>query len=346
MSALWATAEERGRLDPSQQLVWLMDGYRYSQIVYVLARLRVPDVLAGEPKRTDALAPLVNANADALQRLLRAAANLGLVTEVEPSTFALTPLGALLRSNEVGSRRDQALALVGRGHWEPWAHLEHVIRSGESACKRALGMDLWDYYRKHPKEGEHFARAMGYRTGSAKGIVDACDLAGVATIVDIGGSEGVLLEAFLDAAPQAMGILFDSPDVIARVRASVRDRTFADRIEMDGGDFFEHVSPGGDLYLVKNILHDWDDANCLHLFGNIYRASAPTSGLIVIGAVLSETSNPTSVTMADLNMLVLFGGRERTEKELGRLLGQAGFRLERIVHTENRMVSVIEAVKR
>lgn len=260
-------------MDPAQQLNWMMDGYRYSQIVYVPARLRVPDALAGEPKRADVLARLVDANADALHRLLRAAASLGLVTEVEPLTFALTPLGARLRSSETVSLRYRALALAGPGHRKPWEDLEHVIRSGESACTEALGMDLWDDYRKHPEEGEHFARTMGYRaTNAAQMIVDACDVSRVATIVDIGGSEGVLLEAFLDAAPHAMGILFDSPDLIGQERASVRARSFGDRIDLVGGDFFEHVPPGGDLYLVKNILHDWDDARVRHLLGK------PSSG--------------------------------------------------------------------
>ncbi len=223
-----------------------------------------------------------------------------LLVQLQADAKHIDLFGALLRSNQAGSLRDYALTLVGRGHWEPWAHLEHVIRSGASVYKRALSMDLWDYYRKHSEEGEHFARAMSYRSAkAAEPIVDACDLAGVRKIVDIGGSQGVLLNAFVEAAPQADGILFDLPHVIAQAEASMSPEYPLDRIELVGGSFFESMPAGGDHYLLKSILCDWDDTRCTQILKNIHRASAPVSRVLIPDTVVADTANASQVAPAD-----------------------------------------------
>jgi hypothetical protein len=330
---------------PTLPLMHMINGFMLSQVVHVAAKFGVADHLADGPKTSQALAQELAVDPEALYRLLRACASFGLLSEGEARTFALPPLGDLLRSNATGSLRDYALAIVGPGSRLPYGALEQAIRSGRPQATQVLGMDLWDYYAQQEEEGTHFARTMGYLAATAaRDVVAHCDVSQAKKIVAVGGSHGMLLTALLQAAPIAEGVLFDLPHVIEQARAVVGSLGLHDRVALISGDFFQDVPAGGDLYLLKQILHDWDDARCLVLLQNIHRAARPQSKLLVIEMVVPDKPEPSLVPLVDLAMLVLFGGRERSGREFASLLGGAGYQIERIIPTTS-LFSVIEAVR-
>jgi O-methyltransferase domain/Dimerisation domain len=330
---------------PSLQLMQMIHGFVLSQVVNVAAKLGVADHLADGPKTSHALAQDIAADPDALYRLLRACAGFGLFSEVESQTFALTPLGDLLRSNATGSLRDYAIFGLAPGLWLPFGHLEQAIRSGKPQAKQVLGMELWEYFSQHEEESTPFAAAMSYLSaGAAREVVARYDVSQAKKIVDVGGSHGMLLTALLQAAPAAEGVLFDLPHVIEHARTVVGSLGLNDRVALRSGDFFQEVPPGGDLYLLKQILHDWDDAHCLVLLKNIHRAARSQSRLLVVEMLMPDQPGPSVVTLMDLSMLVLFGGRERSGKDFESLLVRAGYLVQRVIPTAG-LFSVVEAVR-
>lgn len=246
------------------QLMQMIDGYWISQAIHVAAKFGVADYLADTPQTSDEMAKSIGVEPLAFYRLMRACASFGLFAEIEPGTFELAPLGALLRSETQGSLRDRAMFVAAPGHWLPWGKLEQAVRSGTSSFKDACSMDFWEYYAENQEEGMHFAKAMGHLSAwVAQDVVSQYDVSRFKKIVDVGGSEGVLLTALLQAAPGAQGILFDLPHVIEKAPE-------IDRAETVSGDFFNEVPEGGDLYLLKHILHDWDDERCAVLLENLH----------------------------------------------------------------------------
>jgi hypothetical protein len=334
-----------GSAAPLLQLFQMVGGYWLAQIVHVVAKLGIADHLAGGPKTAEMLARVTATDSAALSRLLRTSAAFGLLEEVEPQTFRLSPLGETLRSDVPGSARDYAIAIVGPGHWRPWGQLDRAIASGQSTFEDEFGMPMWEYYRQHEQEGTHFAGAMSCLSTMVAHEVVACyQVAGCKKIVDVGASQGKLLLALLKQAPDANGILFDLPYVLEGARESMQDADLRHRVELVGGDFFQEVPSGGDLYLLKQILHDWDDGQCSTILRNIHRAAAPQSKLLIVEMLIPDKPEPSSVFLLDLSMLVLLGGRERTRQEFAALLSAAGYQLERIIPTTTGLFSVMEAV--
>lgn len=327
---------------PAVELRRMIFGHLVSQTVATVARLGVADQLSRGPESSAVLARSTGADPDALDRLLRAAAGLGLVDEVEPSVFALAPLGEWLRSDGQ-NLRDLAVALAGKGHWRPVERLHDVVMTGRPAAEPALGTDLWDYYRQNPEEGAAFAAAMGNVSAAvAQEVVASYDTAPFRRIVDVGGSHGVLLAALLEANPEATGVLFDRPEVIAGAREVLEARGLAERVDLVEGDFFEEVPSGGDLYLLKHILHDWDDATAGRILDRCREAAAPGTTLLVVERLLGPGADAVAA-LADLLMLVLFGGRERTAAEYRRLLEGAGWRVQRVLPLS--MFGLVEATR-
>jgi hypothetical protein len=319
---------------PQVAMLQMMMGMWVSQIVSATAQLRIPDLIAAGTTNVDDLAREANANAGALQRLLRAAATLGVVAETAPRTFALTPLGETLRSDVRGTLRDLVIAETAPGHWLPWGRLAESVREGRSLSSETLGIPVWEYYANHQEEGLSFARGMGNLSAMVSEEVAAVYQVGDAkTIVDVGGSQGALLRGVLRNAPSARGILFDRPEVIATATAD-------DRIELIAGDFFTNVPKGADVYLLKSILHDWPDEKCVEILKVIHRDAAPNARLVLVEMLLTNAPGP--VTFMDLNMLVMLDGRERTADEYGAMLRPAGFAVERVVPTPG-LFGVIEA---
>jgi hypothetical protein len=322
----------------------LLMGMWHSQILSALARLGVADAIERGVTSSEALARELDASPDALHRLLRAGASLGLLAETAPRQFALTAVGQVMRADAPGSLRDLIIAETAPGHWLPWGHLYDAVKSGRSVAGDTLGMPVWEYYAKNADEGQCFARAMGNLSAIVGSeIVQVYDASPFKRIVDVGGSQGALLRGLLGTAPDARGILFDLPEIIEGARSVIASTEFADRIELVAGSFLESV-PEGDLYLLKSIVHDWPDEDCVRILRNVHRAAHEKSRVLVIEMIVPDKPQGSPVAFMDLNMLVMLGGRERSAEEFASLLAAGGFRVERVIPTAG-LFSVIEAVR-
>jgi SAM-dependent methyltransferase len=330
---------------PPVAMMGLVTGYWVSQAVGVVARLGIADRLARGPRGSDEVARAVGADPPALYRVLRLLAGLGVVAEAAPRTFGLTPLGDTLRSDAPGSVRDFAIAETAPGHWQPWGRLHESVRTGRPMAREALGMELFDWYAQNPEEAGFFSAAMGNLSAlAADELVRVYDFSAVRTVADVGGAHGILLAAVLRANPAARGILFDLPHVIATARDGVEAQGLTGRCALVSGDFFEAVPEGADLHLLKQIVHDWDDERAARLLRNCHRALGPAGKLLLVEMVVPPDNRPGPAQAMDLNMLVMLGGRERTEEEYRRLLQAAGFRQDRVIPTHSPF-SVIEATR-
>jgi hypothetical protein len=308
-----------------------------------MAQLGIADFIAAGTRHADHLADECGASADAVYRLLRASQTIGLCVEVAPKEFALTPVGETLRSAIPGSMRDLLIAETAPGHWLPWGRLVEAVRRGGPLASETLGMPVWEYYAKNAEEGQCFARGMGNISSIASQDVAAVySVAGAHRVIDVGGSEGMLLRGLLRAAPGVRGVLFDRPEIIQYAQASVAASDVADRIELEGGDFFAGVPAGGDVYLLKHILHDWPDAECETILRNVHKAAAPGARLVIVEMLVPDEPQPSPASLMDMNMLVMLGGRERTASEFRALLARCGFTLQRVLPTAGTFL-VLEA---
>jgi len=336
-------AGQGGEQDPGPAMFDLITGYWRSQVIGAAARLRITDAVADGPRTAAQIAQALDLHAGATARLLSALAALGVVRR-SGDQFSLTPLGATLRSVP-GSMRDYAVAELARGHWLPWGEIDDVIRTGDRAPPRILGQELWEYYGQQPEEAEAFSGAMSGLSAMVAGDLVASGLVPPGrTVIDIGGAHGILVRAVLEADPTARGILFDLPHVAPTARAEIEAAGLGGRCAVVGGDFFADV-PEGDVYLVKHILHDWDDAQCVAILKNCARRMRPGGSVIVVEMVVPEEDRLTPARMMDMNMLVMLPGRERTEAEYSGLFEAAGLKLAetRPSRLEFRMMRAVAA---
>ncbi|WP_394847177.1 SAM-dependent methyltransferase [Pendulispora brunnea] len=297
------------------------------QAAATFARLSGPDHLAAGPKSAHALAADMGVDADALARLLRGIARAGIVQR-QGEAWALTATGNLLRRDVPGSMRAFLIVQMAPAHWLPWGQMDHSIRTGGPATHLTLGMDYWSYCKSHPEEGRDFAAAMtSLSTMAIEAVLAADDFTGARCVVDVGGSHGALLEAILARVPHARGVLFDLPHVVEGAGPALRAANLVDRVELCAGSFFESVPSGGDTYLLKHILHDWSDNECVTILGRIREVLPKDGRLVVVDMVLDEQGPPSPAALLDLNMLVMHTGRERTLSEFEVLFRRAGLRL-------------------
>jgi hypothetical protein len=328
---------------PHVIVMQMLTGMWVAQIMSAVAQLGVADLIASGTRAVSQLAEECGANTGALLRLLRAAATLGFVVETAPAEFALTPLGQTLRAGTPGSMRDFVIAETAPGHWLPWGRLADAVRRGGSMATETLGIDPWEYYARNAEEGRSFARAMSNLSAIASvDVARVYDPGDVKRIVDVGGSEGVLLRAILGRAPNARGVLFDREDVIEGARRAVAASGLGERIDLVSGDFFGEIPGGADIYLLKSILHDWPDDKCEEIVKSVHRAAPQGSRIVLVEMLLPDTPQPSPVTLMDMNMLVMLGGRERTAGEYTALLGRCGYEVERVIPTGG-MFGVVEA---
>lgn len=320
-------------LPPQAQVLQFIMGPFVSQAIGAVARLGVADQLAKGAKSAAELAPLVSANSDALHRVMRALASVGFFT-MSGERFALTPVGEVLRSDVPGSMRNMAMAETDHAHWATWGRFPDAVRTGRKMSREALGEDAWDYYASHPEDGKQFSRAMADISAMAlQPVLAGFDFTGASTIVDVGGAHGALLAGVLAEYPNAKGVLVDLPHIVASAKDVLAAQGLASRVTTVPGDFFKEIPSGGDVYLLKHILHDWDDAHCVTILKNIRRAMKPTSKLLVVELALPETAEPSPAHFMDLNMLVMLDGRERTAKEYGALFAKADLKLAKFSPT-------------
>jgi O-methyltransferase domain len=312
------------------QLAWMMEGLLTAQVTSALARLGVPDHLADGPLTASELASRVGAGADALARLLAAAAVYGLVTRDGSGRHALTPTGALLRTGAPGSARSLAVGYFSLPFWESAGRLAETVRSGERVNPAAPG-GIYDYYQGQPDEAVWFARAMAQVTSILVGQLEQTGFKplGSGRIVDVGGSRGTLLAHLLNTDPLATGVLFDRAEALAEAPAFLAEAGVGDRVELAAGDFREEVPADGDVYVLSQTLHNWDDEQVRTIVGNCHRASRAGGSLLVIEYVLPPGPEPSLAHVMDLIMLMAVGGRERTSAEHEALLGSVGYALAR-----------------
>lgn len=317
-----------------------------SQAVYVAAKLGIADLVKDNPRPVSELAAATDTNASALYRVLRALASIGVFTETAPKVFGLTPLAEPLLSDCAGSMRDMAIWIGEEPHWRVYGEMLHSVKTGETAFGRVHGEEVFPYlFETNRPLGEIFNRAMtSFSSSVAPAIAQGYDTSNAETLVDIAGGHGLLLAAFLKANPNLKGVLFDVPTVIEGAGAVLESEGVAAGVETATGDFFQSVPAGGDLYMMKHIIHDWDDRRCITILKNIRSAMNENGKVLIVEMVVKEGNKPDFSKIMDLEMLITPGGVERTAEEYRALLKRAGLRLTRIVPTAS-PYSIVEAVK-
>ena len=328
--------------DPSIELMRLINGYQVSQALYVAATLGVADQLKDGPKPCDALAQASGAHPKSLYRLLRALAAVGVFHETSNKAFSLTPLGVCLTSDASGSRRNYARWIGTPGQWRSWGNLLHSIKSGQSATQFTHGVDAWTYRMRNPEEQAVFNGAMtGNSRSEARAALEAYDFSRFGCVVDIGGGQGLLLKEVLLACPATRGILFDQPQVIASADQVLASAGLAQRCQITAGSFFESAPGGGDLYVMKAILHDWDDQASIDILRTCRRAMSPAATLVVIERVVGPPNESPEGKFSDLNMMVQYAALERTREEFHDLLEGGGFEMTEVVPTRSPLSIIV-----
>lgn len=316
-------------MNPAAELRRLVNGHQASQAIHVAAVLGIADLLAGGARDAADLAAATGADAGALYRLLRALSTLGVLHEDEGGRFSLTALGDGLRSDAEAPIGGWA-AMIGRPyHWRAWGDLLHSVRTGENAFRHVHETDPWTYRAAHPEEAAIFDRAMAdLARRSHASVTQAYDFGRFGTVVDVGGGQGAFLAAALTEHPGMRGVLLDLPHAVAASAAVFEAAGVADRCEAVAGDFFDAVPEGGDAYVLRAVLHDWEDAEAAAILASCRRAMRPESAVVIIERDLGPANTLPDAKLSDLNMLVAPGGRERTVAEYADLLAQAGLALE------------------
>lgn len=325
---------------PRQRFMQMVTAYWTSQSIHVAAKLKLADLVQEGPKTADELAKLTNTDPHALYRLLRALASVEIFAEDEEGRFAMTPMAECLL-DAPGSPRAIALISGGEG-FRAWGDLLYSIQTGKPAFDHIFGKGIFDYLAEHPEQAKNFDAAMtGVHGHETRAMIAAYDYSGVNTLVDIGGGNGTTLMEVLKSHPAMKGILYDLPGVIERAQQNLAAAGLASRCQAIGGSFFESVPPGADAYQMRHIIHDWTDEQCQTILGHIRQVIPKSGRVLVIETVIKPRNEPQPAKWLDLNMLVIPGGRERTEPEYAELYAKAGFRLVRVVPTASE-VSIIE----
>jgi SAM-dependent methyltransferase len=329
-------------LSSFSQMYQLANGFKVTQAIYVAARLGIADLVGPAPQRTEDLASATKTDGPSLRRLLQFLASLGILAEDNAGNCGHTPLSETLRRDHPHSIRGLVIMCGSEFMWRPWGQLCEAIATGQPAFDRIYGASLFDYLGTHPADGEIFDAAMSATSPIVSGIVVAAyDFSGFQCIVDVGGGQGALLHGILLANPKLRGVLTDRPAVVAGVKA-LRAEPIADRCDVVGGDFFESVPSGADGYILSFVVHDWNDGEAAKILRNCRRAIRPDGKLLLIERVLKPANQFDDGKLADLNMLVMLGGRERNEADFRALLHEAGFATTRIIPTAGPM-SIIES---
>lgn len=329
----WLGRAHARMVPPAYAVVERLTAIADAKLLAVAVELGIPDLLHAGPRRADELARAAGADPDALGRMLRFLASRDLLGVAKDGRYANTALSDWLRADHPWSFRDWALFFGADWHWDIWNRAGHAIRTGESATVAATGHPFFEYVNEvNPAAGRAYngAMAAGSRLQGLL-VLDAYDFAGVRRLCDVGGGTGAVLADVLLTYPALRGVLFDLPRLEAAARANLGRRGVADRAEFVGGDFFEAVPAGCDLYTLYAIVHDWDDPPCLTLLRNLARALPPGGRALVIESPVPTDAGPSLAKVFDLEMLLTSGGRERTERELRALFARAGLRVRRAI---------------
>ena len=334
----------------------LVTGFQVSAAIGALARLGVADALADGPLTVPALAARVGADPVALRRMLHTLSDVGLFESAGAENVALSPLGQLLRADIAGSARRAAVAATEEWRWRAYGYVTHSLRTGEPGFRVAHGCGLWEYLDRDPAAAEWFNDVMSRISAvNAAATVQCYDFAGIGRLVDVGGGYGGLLQAVLQAHPAMRGVVFELPSVARGAAERLSTTTVADRCETIVGDFFASVPPNGDAYVLSWVLHDWDDASAIRILTNCRKVLHEGGRVLVIEMIVPAPNDPETPTSpaisrlvkeADLEMLVVVGGRERTLSEYRQLLASADLQLSRVVALNTLPWTLMEATPR
>ncbi|GAA3945776.1 methyltransferase [Actinoplanes auranticolor] len=322
-------------------LFQMLTGHWVAQTVRATAELRVVDHVVAGADSADAIAKLEGSDPGTTYRLMRAGVALGLLDVLGDGRFGATPLGSLLRETVPGSLRNAALVQNANGMWQVWATLPAAVRSGRTQVESAIGTGMFEYLAAHPEEGELFAKAMSNMTGLVvEDTVALLDLGAARRVVDVGGANGMLLLGLMRANPGIEGVVLDLPHAVDGARHAAGEAGVTDRFTAVAGDFFEEVPPA-DYFLLKWILHDWSDDDCLQILRNCRRSAQAGARALVVEGLISGGAQPGTVALLDMNMLAMHDGRERELAEFDDLFAASGWRRTGVSPTRS-LYSLIE----
>jgi hypothetical protein len=330
---------------PDQVIIQTAHSFMASAALGAMARLGVADLLADGPMTMDALAKQLKANTDALTRTMRLLASIGIFQETAPGVFGNNDASQFLRSDVEGSQKDIVSFWTDPFHFKAYADMVPTILDGRTAAEHVWGKPIFEVFAEDPEEQRLFDNAMTNLSQQAvPPILEAYDFSGIDTLVDVAGGHGMLLTSIMQKHPSMKGIVFDLPHVVNGARPRIQSLGLADRCTIESGDFFKAV-PSGDAIIMKHIIHDWDDEHAASILKNCKKAleGKPNAKVLLVEMLLSGNSEPEPSKFLDIEMLVLAGGRERTEEQFAKLFSAAGLKLNKIVRTKSPFV-VIEAV--
>ncbi|MCL6753161.1 methyltransferase [Nostoc sp. CCCryo 231-06] len=327
-----------------EKLLQMITGVWVTQSIYVAAKLGVADLLKDGAKSIEELAKLTDVDATSLYRVLRALCSNGIFAEAENQQFQLTPLAEYLQTDVPGSMRAFAIFIGEPWHLQVWEELLHSVKTREIAFENAHGMGILPYLKQHPEIAQILNKAMTSLTlSSIPAVLTNYEFSPNSKIVDVGGGQGILIAEILKANPTIQGILFDQPSVVEGARHLIQAQGVAERCEIAAGNFFESVPSSGDTYILKGVIHDWDNEQALTILKNCHQGMAENGKLLLLEKVIPAANEPSISKWLDLEML-LMGGRERTETQYRELLADAGFIITNVIYTHS-PTDIIEAVK-
>ena len=328
-------------IQSSKRLLELTIGGWFTQAIYVAAELGIADLLIQGPRTAEELAEEADAHSGALYRVLRALASVGIFSEDEDSRFSLTPIAENLRSNVPNSLRSFAI-MTGAEFYQSWGNLLYSAKTGKEGYDKTYGKPFFQHMTEHPDRHAIYDKAMMiHGIAETEPMLDAYDFSAFETVMDVGGGNGMMLAAILNRHPTVSGILFDLPAVADRAKATFSDPDLSDRCPIVGGDFFISV-PSADVYVLRHIIHDWNDNNAISILSNCRKAMNPDGRILLVETVIPPFNEPCFGKWLDLMMLIV-GGQERTEDQYRQLFLRAGLKLNRIIPTAHE-ISIIEAV--
>jgi hypothetical protein len=336
-------------MPPADAMLQIIAGARVARCVYIAATLGLADLLKDRPATSEELAKATGTHAPSLHRVMRMLASAGVFAEDEQGYFALTPLGVTLRTDVPGSLRAWVALQLGEAYEQAWGEVLHTMRTGEIAFDYVFGMGAWQYMAQHPEYAKLFDQAMANLTGVfTAAVLASYPFSVIDTVVDVGGGDGSLLVALLQAHPRMQGVLFELPQVAVKAKKRLAEAGVAERCAVVAGDAFAAVPGGGDAYILSRVIHDWDDDRAVVILKNCHRAMTGEGKLLLVEPVLPPRMAPSvadqTSAVFDLTMMVMTGGRERTVAEHRALVKAAGFELTKVIPTQS-AVSVIECAR-
>jgi hypothetical protein len=331
--------------DAALTLRQMIMGFRLTQLIYVAARLNIADHLQKDPLTVEQLAEISGAHAPSLYRLLRALASVGIFEETDDRRFQVTPLAEPLQSGVSGSLQAMAVLYGGQWCWQAYGDMLYSIMTGKPAFQHVHNELFFEYLNNRPAAGETFNKAMtAFSQQEANAILEAYDFPVASKIVDVGGGHGWLITAILNAETHATGILFDQAHVIGGAKNFIAAAGLEMRCELISGDFFNAVPVGGDVYILKSIIHDWDDEKAITILKNCRTVMANDARLVLIERIVPPGNEPSEAKLFDINMLTVLGGCERTELQYKNLLDAAGLTITNVISAGSPL-SIIEAYR-